>query len=266
MTEGPWRLVDTLSNLRADARTAGIPIYVVGPLNFQYALDATFKNYPGVKFLVTPANPEILERQLGGRPTGFSDAERTAYAREAASLLAQIAARPGSPFESDLRRAESALSLALNTPGTSLAASSAMGDVPDANAQRGLADVVLDASKPNPLRLSAAGQLARSLQRFGPLVAADQEAKLLAALDQERDPALRTALATLIGALRPKPTQAGSRLQRFNPRPAAPAPGAPAPAPESVPSPPTPEPGAPVPEPAPAPAAEEIPPPADAKP
>ncbi|WP_254053640.1 HEAT repeat domain-containing protein [Singulisphaera sp. GP187] len=253
---GPWRLVDILANLRADARTAGIPIYVVGPLGNQAALDATFKNYPGVKFLVTPTTPAILERQLGGRPSEFSDQERAAYSTEAAALLAAVASRPGSPFEADLRQAEGALSLALNTPTTNLAAATAMGDVPDAGAQRGLAEVVLDVSKTTALRLAAARQLARSLQRFGPLVSADQEVKLLAALDQEREPALRIALASLIGALRPKPAQAGSRLQRLNPLPAAPAP-------ESVPSPPTPEPAASEPMPAPA---EEVPPPADAKP
>ena len=47
--------------------------------------------------------------------------------------------------------------------------------------------------------------LVRSIQRFGPLVAADQEVRLLAAYDQESDPALRTALAAVLGALRPKP-------------------------------------------------------------
>src|SRR5205823_3218152 len=35
MIEGDWRLHDTLANLKADARTAGIPIYVVGPLGRQ---------------------------------------------------------------------------------------------------------------------------------------------------------------------------------------------------------------------------------------
>lgn len=252
MTQGAWRLVDTLSNLRADARTAGIPTYIVGPLSHQAALDSTLRNYPGVKFLVTPTNPEVLEQQLGGRPTAFSDAERLAYAREAASLLSLVAARPGSPFEPDLKRAETALSFALNTPSASLAASAALGDVPDAAAQRDLADVVLDSSKPKPPRLAAAGALARSLQRFGPLVTADHETRLLAAFDRERDPALRSALATLIGALRPKPAQAGSRLRPFNTPPAPAAPGS-----ESTPSPSTSEP---------APPAEEAPAPPDAKP
>jgi hypothetical protein len=259
MTEGPWRLIDTLSNFRADARTAGIPIYIVGTLSQQAALDETMANYPGVKFLVTPTNAAILEQQHRGRPSELTDAERSAYAREAAALLARIAAQPGNPFETDLRRAEGALSTALNVPATGLAASSALGDVPDAAAQRGLADVVLDPSKAAPLRLSAAGQLARSLQRFGPLVAADQEPRLLEALDQEEDPALRTALAAVVGALRPKPALIGQRLQQFEARTVPVAPAQANPAPDAAPSPAAPE----TPSPAPAPA---VPAPADANP
>ena len=45
----------------------------------------------------------------GGRPAGLSESERTAYARQATELLAQVAARPGSPFESELTVAEPAL-------------------------------------------------------------------------------------------------------------------------------------------------------------
>jgi len=130
MISGAWRLIDTVSNLRADARTAGIPIYIVGPLTLQYALDSTLQNYPGVKFLVTPSTPELLKQQLGNRPSEFTEEERVAYANEAASLLARIASSPGSPFESDLRQVEPALSLALNTPATSQSVSAVMGMCP----------------------------------------------------------------------------------------------------------------------------------------
>jgi hypothetical protein len=126
------------------------------------------------------------------------------------------------------------------------------------DAQRGLADVVLDPSKPAPLRIGTAAQLVRSIQRFGPLVAADQETRLLAAYDQEPDPAVRTALATVIGALRPKPAQNGLRIQQYGTTPAP----APAPA-EAVPGqqpPPLPTPDAT------SPAASEIPSPAASAP
>ncbi len=224
LIRGDWRVVDTVSNLRADARTAGIPIYIVGPLNIQYHLADLPRRYPGVKFLVTPTNPEILEQQLGGRPSGLTDAERTAQAQEAAFLLSLIASRPGNPFESDLVGVEPALTIALNSPNTGLAASTVLGDVADPDAQRGLADVVIDPSKPAALRLSAANQLARSIQRFGPLVTAEQEAHLVTVLAQEGDPAVRTALAAVLGALRPKPEATGLRL-RTDPALAPPAPG-----------------------------------------
>lgn len=258
--EGSWRLVDTLSNLRSDARTSEIPTYVVGPLKMEVDLAPTLANFPGVKFVVTPPNAASLERQIGGRPSGLSPEARAAYAQEAGALLAEIAARPGSPFEPDLARVEPALAFALNAPSTSLSISSTLGDVPDAGAQRGLADVLLDPSKPAPLRLNSAAQLARSLQRFGPLVTADQEVALAVALDRERDPALRAGLASVVGALRPKSAPVGARLRGYElplvnvPVPAAPA----APAPESAPSPPAPAEGTPN--------AEAVPPPADAKP
>jgi hypothetical protein len=240
MIQGDWRLHDTLANLKADARTAGIPVYIVGPLARQVDVGLLSQRFPGVRFLVTPTSPQILEQQLAivGRPVAPTAEERAGYAREAAALLAQIAARPNSPFEPDLARIEPALTAALNTPGTSLSASAALAEVADPSAQRGLADALVDPSKPGPLRLSTAAQLARSIQRFGPLVAADQEAKLLAAFDREPDPALRTALGTVIGTLRPKAASTGLRLRALAPAPTAtePVPEA-SPSPEAAPSP-----------------------------
>jgi HEAT repeat protein len=230
MILGNWRLHDTIANLRADARTAGLPIYVVGPLARQTDLAGLmFERFPGVKFLVTPSDAQNLDRQLGfggSRPQPISTEERTGYAREAASLLAQVASHPHSPFEPDLARIEPELALALNSPETSLSASAALSDVPDPEAQRGLADTLIDPGKPIELRTSVAARLSKSIQRFGPLVTAEQERQLLSAYEQEADPTLRTALAAVIGALRPKSTTTGARLRSLdaNPRPENPAP------------------------------------------
>jgi hypothetical protein len=227
MIQGNWRLHDTLSNLKADARTAGVPVYVVAPLNKEADLLSLGERFPGVKFLVQPTSPETLKDQLAyaapQRPETFSAEDRASYAQEAAALLAKVAARPGSPFERDLARIEPTLTAALANPGTSVAAMAALGDVALPDAQRGLADTLIDPSKPVPLRLSAASQLAKSVQRFGPLVAAAQEAKLLAAFDRETDPALRTALGTVIGSLRPKAASTGARLRKLETGTAPPA-------------------------------------------
>jgi hypothetical protein len=238
MIQGNWRLHDTIANLRADSRTADLPIYIVGPLARQADLAALmYERFPGVKFVVTPSGPKNLDRQLGfggSRPQPISAEERTGYAREAASLLAQIASRPHSPFEADLARIEPALAIALNSPETSLSASAALSDVPDPAAQRGLADILIDPGKPIDFRSSVAARLSKSIQRFGPLVTAEQEAQLLSAFQGESDPKLRTALAAVIGALRPKATATGARLRGLDAQPKqdAPAPVT-TPAPES---------------------------------
>lgn len=238
MIAGDWRLHDTLANLRADARTAGVPIYVVGPLPRQVDLGTLFSRFPGVKFLVTPSGPESLDRQLAivGRPASPSPQERSAYAREATALLARIAARLNNVYEADLSRAEPALAVALGNPGTAPAASAALADVPLPDAQRGLADAAVDPSRNPALRLGAATQLGRSLQQFGPLVDAGQEARLLTAYDREADPTLRSALGSVVGALRPRSELTGLRLRRLEPIAAPAPPAAPTPAPAAAPA------------------------------
>jgi HEAT repeat protein len=202
-----WGLTDTLTNLKSDARTAYLPVYVYGPLDLDIKRPNLSANFPGVRFLVQPVNPAILEKLLGGRPSKLSDSERSEYAQEAASLLSRIASQRGSPFAEDLSAAEPALVVALGQPGTSLAASSALGDVPNPDAQRSLADVVVDPSRPADIRRTSANQLARSIKRFGPLVSADQEERLVSELGTESDPRFHTVLETVVTALR---AQAGT--------------------------------------------------------
>jgi hypothetical protein len=202
--------------------------------------------------VVRPDSAALLKQQLKDQPAGLSDAERTGYSREATELLARIAARPRNPFEPELSMAEPALRIALNS--ASDPAASALSEVAMVDAQRGLADLVLDPSKPAPLRQSTAAMLVRSIQRFGPLVVADQEVQLLAAYDRETDPALRNSLAAVLGALRPKPAVTGLRMQQYGLAPAPTSvPGEPpAPAPSEASSPaseiPNPETASPAPE------------------
>jgi len=234
LASGSWRLVDTLSNLRADANTTGIPIFLVVPLGLHDRLRVYTKTFPRVGLLVTPTNAQVLKTEfdqelgrMGVRP--LSTVERESLARDAAALLARVASQPGSPFERDLSAARTELGTALHAPATGIDASKALGGVPGVDAQRGLADVLLDPSKADDLRLNAANMLVRSISRFGPLVSAIQEQKLAELLDQTTDPALRTVLASVIGALRPKPASIGRRLQGYNTRSGTSAAEAPAP-------------------------------------
>jgi CheY-like chemotaxis protein len=219
---GSWKTIDTLTNLRADASTAGLPIFLYAPLAIQRHLNDALTKFDRIGFLVTPTDPNALKAPLerglarmGARP--LSAEERANYAQGAAALLASITSRPGNPFADDLASIEPELARSLNGPATDLPASIALADVPAVDAQRELADAFLDPSRALPLRLSAGESLARSIQRFGPLVSADQERALLNAFDTAADPPIRAAAATVVGALRPQPAPIGLRLRNFQP-------------------------------------------------
>jgi HEAT repeat protein len=221
-TNDPWDLADILGNLKADPRTSGIPVFIDGPLALQDQLASKLESFPDARFLVTPAETQLLKQQLdrglaslGARP--LSAAERTGYAKRAASLLAQVARSPGSPFEADLPLAEPMLSLALNGPIAAIEAAEALGDIPGTDAQRSLADVALDPSKPAPVRLATAQQLARNIRRFSPRLASEQEKRLVEELGQEADPTLKDALAAVVGALKPGPDASASLFPTYRP-------------------------------------------------
>lgn len=225
--------VQAPEGLRGAGSTYRLNITLIDPLTLQYGneralgkLESMIQGLPRVVPIALSADPVVLKRQvtrelnrLGIRP--LSGTERAAYAQAAAQLLGQIGQRPGSPFASDLAQVGPALSAALHSPSTAPAAAVALADVPGLDAQRGLADAVLDPGKPTPFRLNAASQLARSLGRFGDLVTAEQEALLVQQLDRETDPALKTALSLVVGSLRPHGATVGNRLKTFQLAPGA---------------------------------------------
>jgi CheY-like chemotaxis protein len=233
--QGHWRLTDTLANLRADPQTAGIPTFVYGPLPHIDRLTPMLGSFPGVRTLVTPSRMDLFQAEVarglaGLRARPLSAEERAAYAREAASLLARVASRSGGPFETGLVLAAPSLMLALNNAAIAPDVVKALGEVPRTEAQRALGDVLLNPSNDPGLRVAAGEALARSLRRFGPLLAPEQETRLAAELDQAEEPTLRTALSAVVGALKPKAASSGRRLQGLRPSPIVPAP-APSPAP-----------------------------------
>ncbi|QEH36209.1 hypothetical protein OJF2_47690 [Aquisphaera giovannonii] len=197
-----WTLTDVLTNLKRDARTANLPVYVYGPLHLDVERPSIPRNFPGVKFIVQPVSPEVLGQLLGGRPSRLTPADRSRYAAEAASLLAKIAGRPDGPFAADLAAAGPALIFALNIPESRESAAAALAEVPTTGAQRSLADIVLDPAYEAPYRAAAARHLARSIARFGPLVSGDQETQLVADASSEPDAAAREAIAAAVSSLR----------------------------------------------------------------
>lgn len=218
--QGKWGWLETLANLRSDARTSSTPVIVHGPQSLEDQIGAKVESFPRTAFLVSPTEPAgygtILKRtlnRLGVR--GLSESERKDLAAAAARLIARIAAQPGSPFGADLARIEPELSLAVTNPAARRGAIEALGDVPGVNPQRRLADVVLDPGMSAEERRLAGAQLVRSIQRFGPLLTSRQEQLLVDALAAEPDASMRSLYAAVVGTLRPAPAAAGSRLRDF---------------------------------------------------
>ncbi len=200
-----WPLNATLASLRADARTAAIPIFIYGPLNVRFNHPSVEQDYPGIRFLVQPVDAATLKRQLKELPAPLGDAEHAAYAREATQLLVQIAKDRQGPLASDLRAAEPALTAALHASETAPSAATVLADVPDPDAQRSLADAILDPASADALRKQSAVELTRSIARFGRLMSADQESRLASTLRDEDDPDIRASLLMIVRALTAAP-------------------------------------------------------------
>jgi hypothetical protein len=200
-----WGLNDTLANLGADSRTAGVPVFIYGPLDVQYKRPNLEHDYPGIKFLVQPTDPDLLKRQLKVLPAVPSETVRTSYAHEAATLLARIATERKGPFVAGLTAIEPTLALALSEAQTAQSAATALREVSDPDAQRSLADIVLDPSQSSLLRRQSASELIHSIQRFGPLITASQEARLATVVRDETDPEVRASLLAVFHALVPAP-------------------------------------------------------------
>ncbi len=197
-----WSLNETLASLKADSRTAAVPVFIYGPLNVRFLHPNVERNHPGIKFLVQPVDAATLKKQIKDLPDPLDAAERTAYARTAAELLAQLAKNERSPLAVHSDFAEQALSAALNVPETGPAAARALGHVADPDAQRSLADITLDPSRPAAFRRQSAVELLDSIRRFGCLLSAKQESRLKTLIDEETDADVRADLEAIGKALR----------------------------------------------------------------
>ena len=197
-----WTLSETLANLRADAHTAAIPVFIYGHLNVRYEHPNLERNYPGIRFLVQPVDSAMLKRQIKNLPNELDAAERAAKAREAALLLAEIAKRRENPLALVSTEVEQALEAALNANETGEAAAVSLGHVALPDAQRALADVVLDPSRRAALRKQSGVGLLDSIRRFGRMMTAQQEARLKVMVGEEDDPGAQADLEALVRVLR----------------------------------------------------------------
>jgi CheY-like chemotaxis protein len=216
-----YDLSQTIANLRADARTAGIPVLVAGSLQWEPRLDSYERRYSRVRFMVRPATSDDLRAQvepilddLGTDP--LTSAERAEYARRAIIWLVRLARGELEVFNSIA--AEDAFVQAVSVPELAHDAVLGLGLMPTRSSQRTLADTLLDESLPVDLRRLAAEQVCHSIQKFGLLLTREQIDALGRLHDQAADPEIHSAVAAVVGCMVPDAAQAGHRLRMFRPQ------------------------------------------------
>lgn len=219
-----WPLSMSVANLRADARTASVPIAIYGPASMEVRVENLIRRNQPMTYVVEAIQSQELDSQL--RPflakqvtPSLSVEERAARAREAAYWLAFIAStRRTDVF--DLSAAETALITAVADPQLRENVLLTASAVRSASMQRFLQGLTVTPSNDPSLRVSAARQLVFHIQRFGLLLSDSEIAQLRQGLTAAaNDPELATAITAVLGTLHPNAKLVGQRLQDF---PAAP--------------------------------------------
>ena len=162
---------------------------------------------------------ENLIRVAQGAP--LTAEERKELGRTALDKLWRMARGEYTGY--DVRPAEEAILAAARSPDTALLALEILGRLPGNKIQHALAGMVLDA-KGDKLRVPAAKELNRHVQKYGVLLAKKYALDLKTMYDKTPDATLKGELAVIVGLMRtPNAGQAGAQLFEFNPNaPAAP--------------------------------------------
>jgi DNA-binding response OmpR family regulator len=217
-----------LSQLRSDSDQGGLPIIVLTSKDRLEGVQKFVKKYPNIEVLPelalglpeeVKAHVAALVKQSQG--TKLTAEERKEFQRYALDALWRMARGEYAGF--DVRPAQDAVVDALRSPDAAVPALEILGRIPGADTQNRLAGVVADPAR-EKLRVPAAKELNRHIQKYGILLGKKNVDDLRAAYQTATDPTLKGELAVVMGQLRvPTPQQTGAQLFQFRPDvPAAP--------------------------------------------
>ena len=215
-----WGLSQTLANLKADARTSSLPIVIYGPANQEYKLLETMDRTPLTVFIPETIDPILFTQKiqdfLGSIDTpSLSPEQQKAQVAAAAYWLSFIAVTRRNDIY-DLAPAEDALIRGLDDPELAKQCLLGLSSIPNESAQLSLLSSALMVQNSSEIRQSAANQLAYHIQRHGWLLDDTNAKELHTAHDTADDPDVATALASVIGSLKPNSRLVGDRLRTFD--------------------------------------------------
>jgi HEAT repeat protein len=216
-----WGLSQTIANLRADSRTANIPILIYGPLRLQNKIEHSTRYYPLVKYIVESQNTDDIGSQMKPFLDGLKTPEltgelRSEYRAAALYWLSHIASSQRTKIY-DLKPAEKPLLDLVSDRSLASNALITLGGIPTRSAQADLVQVITTPTLEADVREIAALQLAFHIQKFGAMVDSEQISELKKAYQAAKEPRLNTALASVMGTLMPDSKVVGERLQKFQP-------------------------------------------------
>ena len=219
-----WDFTQTLANLRADARTASIPIVVYGPgKNRNEFARAVARNAPATYVAESATASDFLDQMLpfikSLKTPALSPQERGLQKSAAAYWLATIGSGSLSKIF-DISQAEKELGTAVEDPAVAQNSLIALAGIGTQTAQRRLADVALNSQADEGISQIAANQLAYHIQHYGLMLTNDEVFELHSGWKNTKSPAVKSALASVIGSLRPNATVISERLRQFPTPPA----------------------------------------------
>lgn len=214
-----WDLSQTLANLRADSRTVAIPIVIYGPANLKERMSRSVARATPATYVSEAATASDFMSQLvpflkNIKTPPPSPQERDLQKKAAAYWLTTIGSGMLSKIF-DISKAEKELSAAVEDPDVAVNALGALTGIGTVTSQRRIMDVALNPQADDALRELAANQLAYHIQRYGLLLTRDSVIDVHEGWKNTDRPGVKTALASVIGSLKPNATIVGERLQRF---------------------------------------------------
>jgi len=218
-----WSLSQTIANLRADARTASIPIVIYGPADQEHKLLDLIDRTPLSTFMPQTIDPVLYNKMFTEffqrvSPPELSPELREMQVATAAYWLSYISAgRRTNLF--NLAPAEAALTAGVNVPELARDCLIALSGIPRESVQQTLLSTALQIQMEPAIRRIAGYQMAYHVQRHGWLLQDSDVKDLHRVYDNEKDNGVATALAAVIGSLKPNAKLVGERLQDFQTTP-----------------------------------------------
>lgn len=216
-----WPLSQTVSNLKADARTASIPIAIYGPDNMKHDVDGLIDRYSDMVYVSESLTSDFFEHQLRPflvsiKPPPFTEQQKIEFQKAAAFWLFYIANGKRTSIY-NLQGAEDALIAASQNPELAGDVLPVLAVIPSAKSQIQLKTVALNTSLDVKIREQAALQLAFHIQHFGSLLRKSQVAEVETAWKAETNSEVATAIASVLGSLKPTHDKTFQRLKSFRP-------------------------------------------------